>query len=102
MVVWRDVVKVTFTLDDDTVRRLRRTAARLARPQSQVVREAIREYDARSGKLTDDERRRLLDVFDRLVSALPARPAEDARAEIDEVRAARRASSFKRSRRAAS
>ena len=94
------MVKVTFTLDEETVLRLRRTAARLARPQSQVVREAIREYDARSGKLTDDERRRLLEAFDRLVPAIAARPADDVRAEIEEVRAARRAGSARRARRA--
>lgn len=66
---------MTFTLDDDTMTRLRRTAARLAKPQSQVVREAIREYDARSGKLREDERQRLLDAFDRLVPAIRARTA---------------------------
>ena len=96
------MIKVTFTLDDETVARLRRTALRLAKPQSQVVREAIREYDARSGKLTDDERRRLLEAFDRLVPAIRARPAQDVQAEIQEVRAARRASGVKRARRAGS
>jgi hypothetical protein len=94
------MVKVTFTLDDETVARLRRVAGRLAKPQSQVVREAIQEYDARSGKLTDDERRRLLDAFDRLVPALRARPAGEAHAEIREVRTSRRASSARRARRA--
>jgi predicted transcriptional regulator len=99
MVVWHPgMIKVTFTLDDDTVRRLRRTAARLAKPQSQVVREAIREYDARSGKLTDEERRRLLDAFDRLVPALRGRAVREARAEMQEIREARRASSLRRAR----
>ena len=92
------MVKVTFTLDDETVARLRRTAARLSKPQSQVVREAIREYDTRSGKLTDEERRRLLDAFDRLVPPIRGRAARDAGAEIREVRAARRASSLRRAR----
>ena len=91
---------MTFTLDEDTVTRLRRTAARMAKPQSQVVREAILEYDARSGKLTDDERRRLLEAFDRLAPALRARGAGDVRAEIPEVREARRASGLRRARRA--
>ena len=92
------MVKVTFTLDDETVARLRRIAARLSRPQSQVVREAIREYDTRSGKLTDEERRRLLDAFDRLVPPLRGRASRDAKAEIREVREARRASSLRRAR----
>ena len=39
------MVQVTFTLDDQTVERLRRTASRLAKPQSYVVREAVREHD---------------------------------------------------------
>jgi len=96
------MMKVTFTLDDDTIARLRRTAARLAKPQSQVVREAIRDYDARSGKLTDEERRRLLEAFDRLAPAIRGRTAKDARAEIQEIREARRASSLRRARRAGS
>jgi predicted transcriptional regulator len=37
------MVKVTFTLDDQTVARLRQAAARLNRPQSQVVRDAVRD-----------------------------------------------------------
>ncbi|MBI4590884.1 MAG: ribbon-helix-helix protein, CopG family [Candidatus Rokubacteria bacterium] len=68
------MVKVTFTLDQDTVEQLRRAAARLARPQSQVVREAIREYAERVGKLSEQERRRLLQVFDTVVPAIPSRP----------------------------
>jgi predicted DNA-binding protein len=92
------VTKVTFTLDAETVARLRRTAARLSRPQSQIVREAIRDYDERSGKLSDEERRRLLEAFDRLVSALPTRPARAAQDEIQEIRRTRRASSLRRAR----
>jgi hypothetical protein len=37
MVVWLAMVKVTFTLDDDTGARLRRVAGWLGKPQSQVV-----------------------------------------------------------------
>ena len=42
-----DMVKVTFSLDDGTVDQIRRAAARLGRPQSQIVREAIADYAAR-------------------------------------------------------
>ncbi len=94
------MTKVTFTLDAETVARLRRTAARLSRPQSQVVREAIRDYDERSGKLSDEERRRLLEAFDRLVPAIRPRAARDVDAELGEIRASRRASSLRRARRA--
>jgi len=84
------MVKVTFTLDDETVERLRRLATRLRRPQSQVVRESIREYEVRSDKLSEDERRRMLDVLDRITKAPPTRPQAEVDAELREIRAARR------------
>jgi len=59
--------KVTFTLDPETLVRLRTVAERLAMPKSAVVREAVREFSERAGRLGDAERRRLLDAFDRLV-----------------------------------
>ena len=84
------MVKVTFTLDDETVERLRRLAARLRRPQSQVVRESIREYEARSDKLSEDERRRILELLDRITQAPPTRPQAEVDAELRGIRAARR------------
>ena len=39
--------KVTFSLDDEAVRLLRRVAERSRKPQSLVVREAIAQYAAR-------------------------------------------------------
>jgi hypothetical protein len=85
-----DMVKVTFTLDDETVRSLRGTAARLAKPQSQVVREAVMDYAARAGRLSEVERLRLLNTFDKIVAAIPRRPARQVERELAEVRAARR------------
>jgi hypothetical protein len=84
------MVKVTFSLDDATVERLRRSAERLRKPQSAVVREAIEEYATRVGRLSDRERRRLLNAFDTRVPAIPARPAREVAAEIKAVRTARR------------
>ena len=84
------MVKVTFTLDDETVARLRRSAERLGKPQSAVVREAVGEYAARIGRLGDGERRHLLHVFDTLVPAIPARPAREVSAEVRAIRGARR------------
>jgi hypothetical protein len=83
------MVKVTFTLDDLTVQRLRQAAARLARPHSQVVREAIREYAERVGRLSETERLRLLHAFDTMVPRIPERPVAEVDAEIRRVRAAR-------------
>jgi predicted transcriptional regulator len=85
------MVRVTFSLDEETVARIRRTAARLRRPQSQVVREAVAEYAARSDRLSDDERRQALAVLERLRHTKPARPATQVDEELRRVRAARRA-----------
>jgi hypothetical protein len=83
--------KVTFTLDNDTIARLRATAERLAIPKSEVVREAIRDFGDRAGRLSERERRRLLEAFDRLVPAIPVRPLRDVERELLELRRARRA-----------
>ncbi len=84
--------KVTFSVDEETVRSLRTAAERLRKPQSQVVREAIAEYAARIGRLSEGERVSLLGAFDRLVPTLPSRAASAVDAELAELRAARRQS----------
>jgi hypothetical protein len=84
------MVKVTFTLDDETVQRLRLTAARLRKPQSQVVREAVADYAAAAGRLSEAERRTMLQVFDRVVAAVPPRPAREVDEELRQIRLARR------------
>jgi hypothetical protein len=84
------VIKVTFTLDEATVEQLRRTAARVRKPQSQVVREAIGEYAARSDRLSEEERRRMLAVLDRVMGEPPSRPPAETEVELREIRAARR------------
>jgi predicted transcriptional regulator len=63
--------KMTFTLDDETAARIDRTAARLGMSKSGVVREAVKEYAARTGMLTDEERRRMLAVFDEMTARIP-------------------------------
>lgn len=84
-------VKMTFSLDRETAARLDRTAERLRKPKSEVVREAIAEYAERVGRLSEGERRELLRSFDRLVAAIPPRPVAEVEAELAEVRGARRA-----------
>ncbi len=81
---------MTFTLDDETVEALRKTADRLAKPQSAIVREAIREYGARAGRLGEDERRRMLKTIDALLAQPPTRTAAAVERELRDVRAARR------------
>lgn len=90
------MVKVTFTLDDETVVKLRQAAARLEKAQSEVVREAIAEYAARIGRLSERERLHLLGVFDRLMPTVPPRSAADVDAELTELRAVRRAGGRRR------
>ena len=82
--------KVTFTVDEATVNRLRRAAERLSKPQSEVVRAAIRDYSERIGKLSEAERLALLDRFDELVPRIPSRPLQQVENEIEAIREARR------------
>jgi predicted transcriptional regulator len=84
------MVKVTFTLDDETVAALRQASERLAKPQSMIVREAIREYGARAGRLAEDERQRMLRAIDAVIAQPPARTAAAVDRELRAVRVARR------------
>jgi len=84
------MAKLTFSMDDGTVRTLKATAERLRKPQSMVVREAVAEYAARAGQLTEAERGRLLKQLDDLARRPPTRPQAQVDAEIRDVRRARR------------
>jgi len=83
-------VKVTFTLDADTVNRLERAAERLSKPKSQVIREAVEQYYQRIGRLSESERERMLRVLDEMMARIPRRPRGDADRELKEIRRARR------------
>ena len=91
------MVRVTYSLDEATVRRIRRTAERLGKPQSHVVRDAVADYDARTDRLSEAERLRMLDVLDRLRDEPVTRPRESVEAELREIRDSRRESSLRRS-----
>jgi predicted transcriptional regulator len=84
------MVKMTFTLDEETVAALRQAAERLAKPRSVVVREAIREYGARAGRLSEDERRRMLRAIDAVLTQPPTRARTAVDRELREVRRVRR------------
>jgi predicted DNA-binding protein len=83
-------VKVTFTLDEATVRRLRNAAERLAKPKSQVVREAIYDYHERIGKLSEAERLHKLKIFEEIMAKPSTRSQAEAEKELREIRRARR------------
>lgn len=84
------MIKRTFVLDAESVAHLERAAARLGIPKSQVVREALRVYGEQMGRLTDEERDRVLASFDRGIADLPDRPREEVEAELAEVARSRR------------
>ena len=74
--------KVTFTLDDETVRRIADSSERLAKPKSQVVREAVADYHSRIGRLSESERQRLLKIFDTVVPLIPSTSATRGRSGV--------------------
>ena len=82
--------KVTFTLDRATVALLRRAAERLSKSRSEIVREAIRDYSERIGKLSERERLRMLEIFDDVVPRIPTRALSEVEDELKEIRSARR------------
>jgi hypothetical protein len=82
--------KVTFTLDAETVHRIEDAAERLAKPKSQVVREAVADYHARIGRLSESEIRKRLKIFDTLFPLIPIRPQHETDEELKEIRRARR------------
>ena len=84
------MVKMTFTFDAHTAETLRRAASRLKKPQSAVVREAIQDYASRADRLSDDERRHMLKVLDRVMARSSQRSQSEVDAEIAGIRKARR------------
>jgi hypothetical protein len=84
------MVKLTFSLDDATVRTLRDTAERQRKPQSAIVRAAIAEYAAREETLPADERDRLLGVLRGIRSRRPTRSPAEVDRELGEIRRSRR------------
>lgn len=87
-------VKVTFTLDEATIGQLNEIARRLAKPKSTVVRNAIRDYHAKSlplpERLSEAERLRKMRVLEEFLKQPPTRPQHEVDRELRELRAARR------------
>lgn len=69
---------------------LRRAAERLSKSRSEIVREAIRDYSERIGKLSERERLRMLEIFDDVVPRIPTRALSEVEDELKEIRSARR------------
>jgi hypothetical protein len=84
------MVKMTFTFDEETAVTLRRTASKLKKPQSAIVREAIQDYADRADRLSSKERNHLLRVLDRVMARPRDRTGAEVDAELSEIRRARR------------
>jgi hypothetical protein len=84
------MVKMTFTFDIPTAEVLRRTASRLKKPKSVVVREAIQHYASRTDRQIEDERRPMLRVLDRVMSRPQERTQSEVDSEIRNLRASRK------------
>ena len=84
------MAKLTFSLDDATVRTLRETAERHRKPQSQIVREAIAQYASHENTLSGDERERLLGVLRGIKRRRPTRSASEVDRELAEIKRSRR------------
>ena len=53
-----------------------------------MVREAVADYHARIGRLSESERQRMLKIFDTLFPLIPKRPQREAEEELKEIRRA--------------
>ena len=84
------MARATFSLDEATIAEIKRTAERLRKPQSHIIREAVADYAARADRLSEAERRRILEVLERLRAAKPTRSEKHVDRELAELRAARR------------
>jgi hypothetical protein len=82
--------KVTFTLDEVTLQRIDDAAEILAKPKSEVVRDAVSEYYSRIGRMSERERVEKLRIFDLLVPRIPLRSASSVDEELKGIRQARR------------
>ena len=82
--------KVTFTFDSATIARLDDAAHRLAKPKSEIVREAIQDYHKRIGRLSETDRLRMLSIVDEIAKRPRTRPQSEIDAELKEIRRARR------------
>lgn len=83
-------VKATFTLDEESVRKLAQASKRSKRSKSEIVREAILDYSEREGRLNNRERLAMLRTIDEFAGRVPPRSQEEVDAELAAIREARR------------
>lgn len=84
------MARATFSLDEATIAEIKRTAERLRKPQSHVIRDAVADYAARADRLSERERRHMLSVLESLRITPPTRTAASVDKELSALRRARR------------
>lgn len=84
------MARATFSLDDETIAAIRRTAIRLRKPQSHVVRDAVADYALRTDRLSERERLQMMGVLEQLRSGRQTRSARAVDSELAALRAMRR------------
>jgi predicted transcriptional regulator len=84
------MARATFSLDDATIAEIRRTAARLRKPQSHVVRDAVADYALRADRLSERERLQLVGVLEGLRAVRTTKSAAKVDAELKRLRSDRK------------
>lgn len=92
-------IKVTYTLDDETVAKIRLAATRTNKPQSAIVREAVAHYAADRDRPGPEDIRRKLRILDAIMAMPPTRTTRAVDRELLELRKSRRAGWRRRDRR---
>jgi len=83
-------LRITVSFDEATAQALTRTAVRLGKSKSEVVREAIRKYDIGPDRMSEAERLRKLRVIEEMMKQPPTRSQAEVDREIAEIRRSRR------------
>ena len=84
------MARATFSLDEATITEVRRLSERMRKPQSQVIREAVADYAERADRLSERERRHMMNLLEGLRATKATRSAHEVDAELQAVRKARR------------
>ena len=82
-------MRATFSIDESSLLALERSAAALNKSKSEIVREAVIEYDARRDRLSEKERQAKLSVISKLSSLPPDRTEDDVQTELAEIQVQR-------------
>jgi metal-responsive CopG/Arc/MetJ family transcriptional regulator len=83
-------VRITIQLDRETLASVDKDAARLSKPRSEVLRQAIESSYPDRGPVSEAERLRRLRIMDEYMKKPPTRSQREVDRELAEIRRARR------------